>query len=160
MSNFTKEQQILAIAKGNLNDFVRLTKKNGGCTFNLETSEINPRRGYAVALKGMEEIVPIIDFKDDVVVEFINNNVDFLSRHRFFIGSWIDDNKVYLDVVELHENIDNAVRDGMKNDQLAIFDCEKQREIKLPKRQTSGTNTQNSTYNNIAAIKLIESLSK
>lgn len=160
MSNFTKKQQMEAIAKGNLNDFVRITKANGGCTFNLETSEINPMRGYAVALKGMEETIPVSRFKDDAVVDFINKNVDFLSRSRFFIGSWVNDNKVYLDVVELHENIEDAVRDGMKNDQLAIFDCKKQVKIKLPKRQKSGTLTQNKSYNDAAARKVIQEIKK
>ena len=99
-------------------------------------------------------------FNKDVLVDFIHNNIDILSNDKYFLGGWIDKDYLYLDVVEIIEDLRDAIDFGMDNDQLAIFDCKNQEEIRLPKRQKSGTNTQNSTYNKIAAINLIEILSK
>ena len=148
------------ITKGNLNDFVSFTKKNGGCTFNINTSEINPNRGYSVAIAGRELKVAKAIFTKDNLVNFIHDNLDLLTNDKYFLGGWIDKNYLYLDVVEIIEDLRDAIDFGMDNDQLAIFDCKESKEIRLPKRQKSGTNTQNSTYNKIAAIRLIEILSK
>lgn len=148
------------IKKGNLNDFVNLTKKNGGCTFNINTSEINPNRGYSVAIFGKELKVVKDTFDKDALVDYIHNNLDMLSNDKYFLGGWIDKDYLYLDVVEIIEDLRDAIYFGMNNDQLAIFDCNKQEEIRLPKRQKSGTNTQNAAYNSIAANQLTSKLSK
>ena len=154
IENITTEES----KKGNLNDFIDLTKKEGGCTFNLNTSEINPERGYAVAMANRELVID--NLTPEILKGYIEFNIDKLADVDYFIGSWASDGKVYLDTVNIVNNLEDAIIIGMNNDQLAIFDLSLGKEIKLPGRQTSGTNTQNSTYNKIKVSQLIGSLSK
>ena len=117
---------------GNLKQFVQNTLSNNGCSYNLITTEINPNKGYMVAIPEKELIIANFDKLTEKalqykVAEFIKVNALILIGgtvdENYFIGSWVDNNKLYLDI-SVNVSIKNEAEFlGRKYKQIAIWDC-------------------------------------
>lgn len=124
----------------NVKKFLELAAKNGGGSYNINSGEINPTTGFMVSL-------PFEETHNDLksVASFLTKQAEHLSKPDHFFGLWFD--KVwYYDVSRNVPTLADAIRIGMKNDQLAIYDCEAGEVVPLPKRQTAGTATQQRAY--------------
>ena len=106
--------------------------ENKGATLNLLTGETNPKTGYMVSLPNREfSFDPLcIDFQRALKV-FIQNNLNDLLHEGNYLGSWIHEGNFYLDVSVNMETLEDAIHLGNLNDQIAIWDCQNQSEIKL-----------------------------
>lgn len=119
----------------NLLNFVSDTLKNGGASFNLLTGEYNPTNGYMVATNGNEVIIPIDQFHQTSVAKYIAEKAVMLlsgiATNNYFLGSWIDDKNVYLDISEKIDDRQQAETIGIERDQIAIWDNLNSLEIRL-----------------------------
>ena len=137
-----------------LNNLVHELALAGGFSYNVNTGESNPNTGYMVSLAGYEEQFYFDDFDNrDLKNYFFKHSVQF-AKEESFLGGWLTDNVVYLDASINILDLETAIYTGIINEQVAIYDCENNKTITLPSPQTSGTMTQNKTYNLMKAKQL------
>lgn len=106
--------------------------KNGGATLNTELQNANLNNGYMVSMVGYETVIALDELKDYKQVE--KTLIEYKKQARknnAFIGAWINENKLYLDLSKNYKKLGNAIKIGKKNNQLAIFNIEKLEEIML-----------------------------
>lgn len=125
----------------------------GGFTYNLATGDV-PTNGYMVSLLGYEELYDTSTFKESDLQSFVLKNITKLSSEKEFLGAWVNDKKVFLDVSINIENLERAIYVGIINKQQAIHNCNNGEIIALPSPQTFGTETQNKSYNQMKAKQL------
>lgn len=119
----------------NLKKFIEETLKNGGASFSIETGELNPTTGYMVAIAGHEKIVPNVTNPKQlqyIVADYIKEHAIILAAglsSDTFIGTWLHQDKLYLDVSKNVTDKETAVRMAIENNQLAIWDCKNKVEI-------------------------------
>lgn len=131
----------------NLKEFFNATIKNGGASYSLTTGELNPNKGYFVSRPKVGSQIPFSSFSEDKLAEFIQNNAFDLSSEFVFVGSWIENNTVHLDVTEQLFDKRIALTVALERNQLAIYDAVLGKVINLPiERQTHGTLTQQKAY--------------
>lgn len=113
-------------------------KANNGASYNLHTRTLNPDSGYMVAIPGFEQIVDIPEdlnkFQDVVTSYCINRDMwDKIVSNpdNIFIGFWINDGKLYIDLTENIANEKEAVLTGYARNQIAIYDCANKQDIKM-----------------------------
>lgn len=121
----------------NLKQFVKATIENGGASFNLVTGELNPTTGYMVAIQGHEKIVPNVTSEKQlqyIISDFIREHAIILasgiSNEGNFIGTWLHEGNLYLDVSCNVSNKADAIKVAKEGNQLAIWDCANNCEIK------------------------------
>ena len=142
----------------NILNFIHETIANGGASYNPEFGA-KPERGYMVSIK--DAIKVKFDNKEDTVQDAILNALTnygyLLADSNNYLGSWIsDDGHLCIDIAKNVQDIKSAIELGMLNDQLAIYDINKGRDIKLKTRQRCGTDTQKSTYLKLAIEETIK----
>ena len=139
----------------NANKFIQLLKYNSGVSYNMITKEYNPNKGYFVSLPNLETKVSLQSLSVDDIATFINKHRSLLQDNKKFVGGWIDNDTVYLDISEQIESKREALERGYKHNQLAIYDANKGKVIDLPTPQRSGTITQQTAYITQVIDKLI-----
>ena len=140
----------------NANKFIQLLKDNSGVSYNMVTKEYNPNKGYFVSLPNLETKVSLQSLSVDDIVTFINRHRTLLQDKTKFIGGWIDNEVVYLDISEQIFDKREALERGYKHNQLAIYNANDGEVINLPTPQRSGTTTQQKAY----ITQVIDKLSK
>lgn len=138
----------------NLLKFIQKTIENGGASYNPEYGT-QPENGYMVSIKDVSTISSL-DLIEDEIQKIVLSNASMFLEKDIYMGSWIDDGKIYIDISKNVQEIKSAIRLGMLNDQLAIYDLNNGRDIKLKARQKSGTETQKATYLKLAIDKTIK----
>lgn len=93
------------------------TIKNGGSSINLEGH--SPSKGFMVATYGNEEKINIKNFNKKVIKKYIKKHKKEIKGN--FIGTWVDNNIVYLDISKKEKSKNKAINIAIKNKQLAIF---------------------------------------
>lgn len=138
----------------NLQDFCECILTCGGCTFNV-VGGFAPHTGFAVAKVGQEETY---NFDKSLlkaqIADYIQRHSESLSEHGNCLGGWVSNGQLYLDIVIVIQSKERAIREGIKNKQLAIYDLFNNEEIMMPKPQTTGTSWQRHTYMNQAIQRL------
>lgn len=116
-----------------VNDILHLIQTTGGATYSLSKGNLVGTDGYAVAIyPDREQIVSQLDY--DTVEEYLLQNEDLLSNSANSFGAWISGgNKVYLDVVAVIKDLNEAMKLGRKHNQLAIFNLKTLQEIPIQK---------------------------
>jgi hypothetical protein len=131
----------------NLNEFVAAIIENGGATYNLAMGD-TAHSGYMVSKKGFEmKFQPEVDVTQ-AVCQFIKEFGFELYEVENFMGAWIDEGVLYLDISNNFAKRSDAIREGYKNEQLAIFDVVAQESLYLPTPQKTGTMTQQQSFIN------------
>lgn len=105
------------------------TLNKSGYSVNL--SGIVPHTGYMVSIPGCEEQIKITEFNKQKIASFIRRNRQLLSNSRTFVGTWINEGVVYLDVSVNLMNLRTAKSFGMSSNQLAIFDIKHSETINI-----------------------------
>lgn len=101
------------------------------CTCNLNGERVAFPAGYLVSLKLPEQITrQAVTFSDCLFI------AKKLYRQAFnnsaYIGRWSDQNAGICFDITVHMNdLNEAIKIGEANDQLAIWDCVKNKEIRL-----------------------------
>jgi len=114
--------------KDMLKEFIKETKKNNGATYNLITGELNPQKGYFVGVEGKKYDLKNIGLD---IQNFVTENSIKLSDKQKFVGSWIEKGALYLDIVLMFEDLEEAVNEGLKNKEIAIYDANNKKTIEL-----------------------------
>lgn len=123
----------------NLIKFKQSILNNGGASYNLLNGQLNPTDGYMVSIKGHEVVIgENWVYKTQYhIAEYIKEKAIILcgavTNSRFFIGAWVDDNKLYLDVSMKVTTKEEAEKMAMDNEQKAYYDNGKQETIYLNK---------------------------
>lgn len=121
----------------NLKEFVASTIENGGATMNVATGDV-PTSGYVVSIESSTKTFPL--FGNEVVKEILisgavklyleENIVEFVYAENF-LGSWIDNGLLYLDISNVYDNEHDALRVAVSNNQLAYYDLNNAKTIEL-----------------------------
>lgn len=114
----------------------RETIKNGGCTYSLpHASLISPGEPlYSLSLhKELEEIVSMEEFDMNRIKMYIIKNSEILWSPNVALGTWVDEDRVYLDVATLFDKSQVSLDElrGMSTNQLAAWDIENNQVINL-----------------------------
>jgi hypothetical protein len=116
----------------NLKEFVTSIIENGGATYNLATGD-TAHSGYMVSKKGFEmKFLPEVDVKQ-AVIQFMEAYGFELYDVENFMGAWVDEGILYMDISNNITERSKAIREGYKNEQLAIYDVVAQESIHLLK---------------------------
>lgn len=104
-----------------------IKEKNGG-TYNKEYKTIDAKQGYMVSLQGYEKKCKT----EQEIEKAITENMEIVrGLDNAYLGAWIDEGIVYIDISVLVENKDDAMELGKINNQLAIYDIENNESIYL-----------------------------
>ncbi len=122
----------------NLHDFVASIVENGGATFNLVTGT-SPTTGFVVSERGFEDVTPI--FVGDMVTKqiivstavslFIRKNGFELNDPENYLGGWIDDGSLFLDISRVYDNEHDALRIAVNNGQKAYYHIDNDKTTEL-----------------------------
>jgi hypothetical protein len=130
----------------NLKEFVAAIIKNGGATYNLAIGD-TAHSGYMVSKKGFEMKFQEVDVTQ-AVCQFIKEFGFELYEVENFMGAWVDEGILYIDISNNFAKRSEAIREGYKNEQLAIYDVIAQESVYLPTPQKTGTMTQRQSFIN------------
>ena len=109
------------------NPIFKQTIENQGCSMNLDG--LSPVNGYMVGISGHEKKVNISDFNAGHIDSFIRANLYVLFDRNYFIGTWIDNDMVYIDISENIQSKKTALIHAKESGQVCIWDVEKKVEI-------------------------------
>lgn len=101
---------------------VQATKASGGGTFDPHSLEpVDMSSGYFVSRDGVGMEIPEEQFEEGIVSGWLANVKQAAGD---FIGTWVDEGKVYLDLTRWFEDLDEALKFGKANNQIAVWDIE------------------------------------
>lgn len=103
---------------------------NKGATLDKNLKAINKNCGYMVSKIGYEKTFSINELDE---LEKSIREYQKLLKNNEYIGIWIDNNIIYLDISKHYLALDKAKKVGIKNKQLAIYDLKNEKSIDLTK---------------------------
>lgn len=103
-----------------LDDIWALATSNGGFTYN-PLYGATPQRGYAVALQGYGKIYEPGAVTIDDLREYLRESGEQMKDPARYIGGWINDGKLYLDVSIVLPTEEEARKTGRMNDQTDVY---------------------------------------
>lgn len=112
---------------------------NSGASFNINTGDFNPKPGYFVALgsqyQAMYPIPKTPNQWQERVLHFLGKRtLDAIGgREDIYLGFWIHNDTLYMDLSERIMDRDEAIRQGHARDQIAIYDTENGQDIYMNK---------------------------
>jgi hypothetical protein len=100
------------ITKATINSILN----NGGATFNYNGERVQMKSGYQVSKQDLV-IVPIADFNKYLIKAL----VEMLGGRGEYLGVWVDDGKVYVDISCRVATKRDAMQMGRDLNQLSIL---------------------------------------
>ena len=105
-----------------IDTMVSNTMKNGGYSDKILT-----KKRYIVSMElNKEVIIPVEKFNKKSLKNAIK---DFALKVSQGVGTWLNDNKVYIDINQGFNDLDEALSIAIANNQLAIYDTLENKEI-------------------------------
>lgn len=86
--------------------------------------------GFMCSIKDIL-IVDKKDFNVKLLKSLVKKEFELLKNSKNYLGTWIDEGKVYIDISSNFSNLDEALKVAGENKQLAIFDLQKMESIYL-----------------------------
>lgn len=104
---------------------------NNGASLDKDLQPIKKNDGFMCSLLGYEKT-----FKPEQTEEIEKTIIEYqkILKYNQFIGIWKNDDLVYIDISKHYTNKQDAIRNGVINKQLAIYDLRLRRDIDLTKR--------------------------
>lgn len=104
---------------------------NNGTSLDNNLNEISLINGFMVSLLGYEKTFLPSDLKaiNDTIIDYKNK-----LKTSQFIGLWQHNGLVYIDISRHYTNKQDAIKNGILNKQLAIYDLSKKKDILLTKK--------------------------
>ena len=115
----------------NLNKFYNNILEQNGGSYNIVTGDVNPITGYMVSIKGCEQRIILDNFTKEALNSFLIENIHLLCLDVYYLGAWVHNGYVYLDVSVNEPSESRALKLAKTNKQLAIYDCANQVAIQL-----------------------------
>ena len=110
-----------------IKQLIKTMIKNGGGTLK-DNKLVEFDSGYIVAFKEFEKVIDM----DNSIYETMALLQDYIDKHNdSYIGFWINEGNIYLDVVQNISNYHIAILEGLRQNQKAIWDCKECKEIWL-----------------------------
>lgn len=104
--------------------------KNGGATLDYNLNNFNSDNGFMVSLQGQEIKVDKNDTQG--IKKEIEKKRDFIQDKKgLYIGLWLEDDVMFVDVSVHIVNYRDALEEGRRNKQLAIYDLKNNDSIYL-----------------------------
>jgi hypothetical protein len=140
----------------NLVKFLEETVKNAGATYSLNGLKL-PTKGYFVSLSGRSLVIPsdLDETSLPNLSTYIKVNSSLLGENDKYLGSWINEGEIILDVTKHFSDLETALHFGMSNEQLSIYDIARSKCIDIPLDQKSGTYSQLKSYRKQAINKIL-----
>lgn len=119
----------------NLILFRKSILNNGGGSYNLLNGQLNPTDGFMVSIADHETIlkqdwIPQLQYH---IASYIKEKAHILcgglTNQRYFIGAWVENDELYLDVSTKVTTREEAIRIAIDNGQKAYYDNGKQETI-------------------------------
>lgn len=111
-----------------LNKTIAAIQNQGGVSIDLNGN--TPKSGYMVALEGHEVKCQVKDLRV-VLADYMATRKHLLRNPNLFLGGWVDDDTVYLDISEQHHDLKEARLLGRIRKQIAIYDVLSGKEVRL-----------------------------
>lgn len=114
-----------------INDLLINEWIKNGASLDKDLQPITKKSGFMVSLLGYEKTF------DPADTEAIKNAIiqyKSLLKACQFVGIWQHEGLVYIDISRHYTNKQDAIRNGVKNKQLAIFDLKSKNDIYLTKK--------------------------
>lgn len=99
--------------------------KNGGYT------DISYKNGYMVSLYGLEKQVPIGEAYSKKTMQILRQYRKLTKRYNGSLGLWIDKGTLFIDISINIVDKNKAIKVGIDNKQLAIYDIVNDKAISL-----------------------------
>ena len=98
-------------------------REQGGATF-TGRELLTKKSGFVVAIEGRELRKPLGDcsFLSDLLAGYWESNWDILANPGYYLGAWIDNDDIVLDVVTVIPSQEFALAMAFVNNQKAIYD--------------------------------------
>ena len=104
--------------------------KNGGSTLDYNLNDFKSSKGYIVSIKGQEVKVDKNDIEN--IKKEIEKKREFIKDKKgLYVGLWVDSEIMYIDVSIHIVNYLKALEVARNNEQLAIYDLQKNDSIYL-----------------------------
>ena len=104
---------------------IKKALKNGGYT------DISYKNGFMVSLYGVEKKVPIGEAYTKKTMQLLRQYRKIAKRYNGSLGLWIEKNTLFIDVSINIVNKAEAIKFGIDNKQLAIYDIVNDKSINL-----------------------------
>jgi len=100
----------------------KILDTNGGVTLHLNGDIFSPVQGYQVSVKDCYKVLykRVTDF--ELTGFCINTMYEAIANESSFIGLWIDEDYLYIDVSDYYMNKNEALSEAQKRNQKAVFD--------------------------------------
>lgn len=108
-----------------LMEFYNNTIKNLGCTYNIATNEMIQNKGYFVSIASEGLKMDLDSFTPEILRKYVISKMAFFRYDFFYLGSYIKDNVLYLDVSVKFEREKDAKIYAKHNHQICIYDAER-----------------------------------
>ena len=121
----------------------------GGATHNINKGAVIANSGYFVSLDKFGEVNKLDAYytpNNKLILNFIDKNRSELNKENHYLGGWIENDNLYLDITTFVLNKRDAIQLAYRNNQQAIYDNANKVVISLPSPQRSGTVTQQKAY--------------
>jgi len=99
-----------------------------GATLTRDLQEATLKNGFMCSLYGFEKThqpTDINEIKADIIT------YKHLLKAGQYVGLWQDNGLIYVDISRHYNNKQDAIKNGIKNKQLAIYDLKNKKDIKL-----------------------------
>lgn len=93
--------------------------KDGGLTLDKNFEKINKKDGFMVSVEGFERKLDKFTYED---VKAVADEYKDLLKGCLYLGFWIDDGTLYIDISKWFRDKSEALKFGKQNKQIAIFD--------------------------------------
>ena len=97
----------------------------GGATLNTDLEHADLNHGYMVSLQGHEKTLKPGDLSLELLNEYKHKAQDLGG----YVGLWLEDNILYLDISTVHYSYRVAMYNAKKNNQKAIYDLANKKTI-------------------------------
>ena len=112
------------------NKMIKEILKNGGATLDANYNNFNASVGYMVSIKGHEKKLNINDI-ENIKKEIIKKMELIKNKKNCFVGLWVDNDILYIDISKHIINYNRALEVARNNKQLAIYDLKNDKSIYL-----------------------------
>lgn len=111
------------------NKMIKEIIKNGGATLDTNYNNFNSSIGFMVSLFGYETKLNINNIEG--IKKEIENKKTEAKKRNAYIGLWVDNGLMYLDISKHIIDYNKALETARENEQLAVYDLKNDKSIYL-----------------------------
>jgi hypothetical protein len=128
------------LKKDQFNAIKKYVKKHNGATIELfytyhmescvNIGFVKLKSGYSVSIKDKQKV--LTDLSMESLNAYIKDNYKILaSGNNYYLGIWIDNGKIYLDISRIYESIYNTLDECNYNKQIAYYSFALAKSVKI-----------------------------